>query len=293
MDAGPRSGLAVVDDAIARVERIGLLVSLALMTVLVGLDVTQRTFSRPVGRTETFVAWLGEVVAGPLSPEAHARLEGPVGSVVFVALALFFFIAATATMHTLQAERTSTPRPPFARALFVGVGAFVAAAVAVQVLLAVFPSSVPGAQKFALGFMLWSGMLGASLATRQRRHIVLDPIIKKLEGDDLKRAAFAGGLVAAAFCALVGALGVLQISGEIRDWSAGEGVGVYPSLPLPLWLATLAIPTTFLTMAFRFARHAVHDLRFGPPSTVDAHSVDLSELEKQGTALDADTGVSP
>lgn len=274
-----------LDDGIAVVERLLLLGSLAMMTVLVGLDVTQRTFSRPTGRTEAIVVAVAEAVAGPLSPEAHARFEGPIGVAVFYVVALAFFVGAAATRRNLAAEREGKARPGFGGSVVVGFAAFAACAVAIKALLVVFPSSVPGAQKFALGFMLWAGMLGASLATRERRHIVLDPIVKKLEGDDKKRVAFVGGLVAASFCFFVGALGVLQISGEIRDWSSGEGIGVYPSLPIPMWLATLAIPTTFLTMAFRFAKNALHDFRHGPPASVDAHSVDLNELEKQ--AIDA------
>ena len=46
--------LQTVDDLIARVERLLLLGALTMMTVLVGLDVAQSTFSRPVGRTEAY-----------------------------------------------------------------------------------------------------------------------------------------------------------------------------------------------------------------------------------------------
>lgn len=274
-----------IDDAVAAVERVLLLVALAGMTLLVGLDVTQRTFSRPVGRTEALVAWLADVLAGPLSAGARAAIEGPVGSAVFVVVGVGLFVAAAATMRGLAAERAGAARPGFGGAVVVGAGAFVGCAVAVQLLLLLFPSSVPGAQKFALGLMLWAGMLGASLATRERRHIVLDPIVKKLEGADKNRVAGLGGFVAGAFCFFIFVLGVLQLGGEVRDWSDGDGVGVYPSLPIPMWIATLAIPATFLVMALRFWKNALHDLKHGPPSTTDAHSVDLTELEKSAVEV--------
>jgi TRAP-type C4-dicarboxylate transport system permease small subunit len=283
-----------LDDLIARGERALLLLSVAMMTLLVGADVTQRTFSRPVGRTETVLLWLAEAVAGPLSPEAQARVTGPVGGVFFVAVALAFFVAGARTAQ--RAEPGGAPQqggeaPPWAPALRNGILVFVVVAVAVKALLAAFPSSVPGAQKFALGFMLWSGMLGASLATKTRRHIVLDPVVKKLEGDDRKKVAFLGGVVAGLFCGLIALLGVMQLGGEFHEWSEGEGVGVYPALPIPLWIATLAIPSTFAVMAFRFGKNAVHDLRHGPPSTADAHSVDLEELKTQ--AIDAAAKETP
>jgi TRAP-type C4-dicarboxylate transport system permease small subunit len=267
-----------VDDLIARIERFLLLVSLAMMTLLIGADVTQRTFSRPVGRTESVLLWIGEKFAGPLGPEAQATITGPVGAVVFGLAAAFFFVAGA---RTAQGGKGT-----WAAAVGKGLGALVAAAVAVKVLLVVFPSSVPGAQKFALGFMLWSGMLGASLATKSRRHIVLDPVVKKLQGDDRKRFAFLGGIAAALACGFIAVLGGMQLSGEFHEWRTGDGVGVYPALPIPLWIATLAIPATFATMAFRFAKNAVHDLQHGPPNTADAHSVDLDALKNQ--AIDAD-----
>jgi TRAP-type C4-dicarboxylate transport system permease small subunit len=272
-----------VDDLIARIERALLLLSLSMMTLLIGADVTQRTFSRPIGRTEAVLLWLGERTTGPLSADAQATLTGPVGAFVFLALAALFFVAGARTAQGGQGT--------WATATAKGLGALAAVAAGVKLLLVLFPSSVPGAQKFALGFMLWSGMLGASLATKARRHIVLDPVVKKLTGDDRKRIAFAGGLVAAAACAFIAVLGAMQLGGEFHEWKVGDGVGVYPALPVPLWLATLAIPTTFATMAFRFAKNAAHDLRHGPPSTADAHSVDLEALKEQ--AVDAGEVATP
>jgi TRAP-type C4-dicarboxylate transport system permease small subunit len=273
-----------VDDLIARGERALLLVSLTMMTLLIGADVTQRTFSRPVGRTEAVLLWFVEKVAGPLSPEAQARVTGPIGGGVFLVVALLFFVAAARTAQGAGAAGNASPGT-WGQAIRNALVGFVVVVVAVKALLVVFPSSVPGAQKFALGFMLWSGMLGASLATKTRRHIVLDPVVKKLTGDTRKRVAFVGGVVAASFCAFIALLGALQLGGEVKEWSSGDGVGVYPALPIPMWIATLAIPSTFAVMAFRFVKNALFDLRHGPPNTADAHSVDLDELKSQ--AIDA------
>lgn len=271
--------LQTIDDLIARVERLLLLGSLTMMTLLVGLDVTQRTFSRPLGRTEALVAALIDAVAGPLDEAGRASAQ-QAGSVVFVVFFAFMFCLATHSARAIVAERAGAAAPSVGGSIARGLGAFAATAVAVKVLLVLFPSSVPGAQKFALGFMLWAGMLGASLATRERRHIVLDPIVKKLEGDDRKRFAFIGNVVSALFTGSIFALAVVQVGGEIHEWSSGDGVGVYPALPIPMWLSTLAIPVTFGVMTFRFLKNAFHDLREGPPASVDAHSVDLSEVEK-------------
>lgn len=271
--------LQTIDDLIARAERILLLGSLTMMTLLVGLDVTQRTFSRPVGRTEALVAALVEAIAGPLD-EAGRSSAQQLGAVVFVVFFAFMLCLAAHSARAIVAERAAAASPSLGGSVARGLGAFAATAVFVKLLLLVFPSSVPGAQKFALGFMLWAGMLGASLATRERRHIVLDPIVKKLEGTDRKRFAFIGNLVSALFCGTILTLAIVQVGGEIHEWSSGDGVGLYPALPIPMWIATLAIPVTFGVMTFRFLKNAFHDLREGPPASVDAHSVDLNEVEK-------------
>lgn len=283
--------LQQIDDVIARFERLLLLVALGMMTLLVGIDVTQRTFSRPVGRTEALTAAVVDAIAGPLD-DAGRSAANNAGTVLFAVVGLCLFVFAAHTARTVVTDRNGAGPPAVAGSVGSGALAFFAAGAFVQVVLLVFPSSVPGAQKFALGFMLWAGMLGASLATRQRRHIMLDPVIKKLEGADRRRFACVSGLASGLFCTGVVVLGVLQLSGEIQEWSAGEGVGVYPALPIPMWVATLSIPLTFGVMAFRFCKNAVHDLRHGPPSTADAHSVDLEEVEKLAAVVAAEQGAA-
>lgn len=271
-----------LDELVNRIERGLILVCVAGMTLLVGADVIQRTFSRPVGKTGQLVAWLGEKLAGPLAPESRALLEGAVGNAVFGLLALALFVFAAHASRQVTADRTKAEPPRLLGSLVLGGGVLLAAALGVKLLLAAFPSSVPGAQKFALGLMLWAGMLGASVATRERRHIILDAVTKKLEGGDQRLFALLGGLATGAFCLFVTLLGGLQLAGEIREWATGEGVGLYESLPIPTWIATLAIPTSFLLMGVRFIAYGVRDFLHGPPAGGDGgHGVDLEELKRQ------------
>lgn len=277
-----------LDELVNKFERVLILVCVAGMTLLVGADVVQRTFSRPVGKTAQFLAWLGDTLAGPLSPDARARLEGPVGDAVFIVLALVFFVLAAHASRQVTAERTSALPPRFVGSAVLGLVTYALASAAVKVLLWAFPSSVPGAQKFALGLMLWAGMLGASVATRERRHIVLDAVTKKLDDADKKLFALLGGIATASFCFAVGGLGALQLSGEIHEWSSNEGVGLYESLPIPTWIATLAIPTSFFLMGSRFLGYGVRDFLLGPPAGGDGgHGVDLEELKQQTVEVPA------
>lgn len=279
--------MKTIDELINKVERALILVCVAGMTLLVGADVIQRTFSRPVGKTEQLVAWAGEQLAGPLRPETRALLEGVVGNAVFALLALCAFVIATHASRGVTAERAQAPAPGFLGSALRGALVLAGCAAGVKLLLWSFPSSVPGAQKFALGLMLWSGMLGASIAARERRHILLDAVVKKLDADMKRPFALLSGVATGLFCGLVALLGGLQLAGEIHDWASNEGVGLYESLPIPTWIATLAIPTAFFLMGARFIGYGIRDFLHGPPMGGDGgHGVDLEELQKQTVVIE-------
>lgn len=284
-----------LDEQVNRVERLIILIAVAGMTLLVGADVVQRTFSRPVGKTEQLVAWLGDKLAGPLTAETRTLLEGPVGGAAFVLLALVAFVFAAHASRLVTAERKGAPPPAFLASALRGVSVLVGCAVVVKLLLWAFPSSVPGAQRFALGLMLWAGMLGASVAAKERRHIVIDAVVKKLDADTKRPIALISGVVTGAFCACIAVLAGMQLAGEIHDWASNEGVGLYESLPIPTWIATLAIPTAFIIMGARFVGYGIRDFRFGPPAGGDGgHGVDLEELQHQTVEVaPATAGATP
>lgn len=275
-----------LDEWVARVERALILACVTGMTVLVGSDVVQRTFSRPVGKTESVVAWLGEKLSGPLSDERRALLEGAVGNAVFLVLAGLFLVAATHAARRTQAVRAGTAQPAVSGSVVRGLLVLAGCTAAVKGLLWAFPSSVPGAQRFALGLMLWSGMLGASVAVREKRHIMLDTVSKKLDEGMKRPFALLSGLATALFCGFVGFLGFKQLFSEVEAWAAHEGVGLYESLPIPTWIATLAIPVSFTLMALRFAGYGIHDFRHGVTGGGDGgHGVDLEKLEREASVL--------
>lgn len=268
-----------VDDVVFQVERLLLLVCLAAMTVLVSLDVVQRTFSRPVGKTEG--ALLAVFYTAP-TDEQTAFVTGTLGPVLFGLFAWVMCILAVQSARSIAAERAKQPSPKFGRSIAVGTGVVLGLTAFVKVVLWIFPSSVPGAQKFALGFMLWAGLLGASLATRTRRHIILDPIKKKLDEATLKPFSLIGGVVTFCFCGTLSVLGWMQLHEQFTEWRGGDGVGVYDALPVPLWVGTLSIPVTFGVMALRFLAQGINDFKWGPPKGgADAHGVDLEALEKE------------
>lgn len=266
-----------VDDAVLAVERVLLLVTLSLMTLLVSLDVTQRTFSRPVSKTATLML---AVLSKP-SDETRALIVDTIAPWAFNVGSLLFVMLAVHSARSIRAERKKASRPTVAPSLAIGAGLWLGLGAFIKGLLTLFPSSLPGAQKFSLGFMLWSGMLGASIATRHRRHIVLDTVKKKLDEKMGRVFSLLGGFVTFAFCALFTWLALRQLHEEFVLWRDGDGVGVFDALPIPKWTVTLAIPVTFGTMALRFLGSGVRDFVWGPPvGGVDAHGVDMEQLAK-------------
>lgn len=273
-----RTTVDKLDDAVLAVERVLLLLTLSLMTLLVSLDVVQRTFSRPVSKTATVI--LG-FMSNP-SLETRTLVIEKIGPWLFMLGSLLFVILAVHSSRSIKAERLKTPRPGVGLSVGIGLGLWAGLGGFIQGLLAVFPSSLPGAQKFSLGLMLWSGMLGASIATRQRRHIILDTVKKGLDEKMGRLFSLVGGVVTFLFCALFTVLALTQLHDEFSLWRDGDGVGVFDALPIPKWVVTLALPVTFGTMALRFLGAGVRDFVWGPPTGgVDAHGVDMEQLAKE------------
>ena len=268
-----------LDDAVFQGERVLLLVSVSMMTVLVTLDVAQRTFSRPVGKTEELL--LALLYKAPTEAQ-RAFVTGTLGPFVFGLFSVGFLVLAAHGRRSMAAEKAGQPAPGWGPSALYGALTWVGVAAFIKALLWQFPSSIPGAQKFALGFMLWSGMLGASLATRERRHIVMDLVRKKWPKAQERPLTLLSALVSFGFCALLAVLGVMQWHEQYVDWSTGDGVGVYDALPIPLWIGTLSVPVTFSVMALRFLGLGVRDFLHGAPTGgVDAHGIDLEALEKE------------
>jgi TRAP-type C4-dicarboxylate transport system permease small subunit len=268
--------LKKLDDAVARVEQGILLISLGMMTLLVFSDVTQRTFTRQEGKTgKLILLFMGEV-----DEETKATIFSTVGPALFVLLSLAFVVFATQAARSIRHDRLNLEKPALGSSAGIGLGIWVGLFAALKLLLFIFPSGVPGAQKFALGFMLWAGFLGASLATKARRHIMLDAIKKRLDAGLAPYFAGLSGVFAMFFTLYLVRLGFNQVHEEFSDWAGTEGVGVYESLPIPYWTVTLSIPASLLITSLRFGAYGLADLWYGP--TQGGEEGALADMAKQG-----------
>lgn len=120
------------------------------------------------------------------------------------------------------------------------------------------PNGIVWSQTLALALTLWMGLMGASLAAHERRHLGLD-IGAKLWPEALRpKVAAIGHFATAAFCVLLLWLGWRSVVDHLDLWTATEGAaGNLSGLAIPKWATNLAIPYGMLALGFRFALEGV------------------------------------
>ncbi len=208
------------DDWLYRVEQIVVAVMLAIMGVVVFLDVAQRVSTRAG-------SWLANPVA----------------------------IGAVASVASVLAFRTRRDAWPKAAPKGLALGVLIALVQVVFVRLV--PNGLVWSQTLALGFTLWLGTIGATLAAHDRKHLALD-VGSKIWPDSMLPAATAvGHVVTALFCLGVGYLGARSCVEHYQLWRATDGAaGTLTALPIPKWLVFSSIPYGMSSLAFRFVLEA-------------------------------------
>lgn len=93
--------------------------------------------------------------------------------------------------------------------------------------------------------VLWIALLGASVATRENRHISIDLLSGRLSPRSRDVIKVAIHLFSAAICLLL----VLPAVQFIQD---EYGVGKILALGIPNWVSQLIMPVMLLVMGFRF-----------------------------------------
>jgi TRAP-type C4-dicarboxylate transport system permease small subunit len=100
---------------------------------------------------------------------------------------------------------------------------------------------------------LWVGLLGASLATRERAHIAFE-LAGKLWRGPLRRPADAlARLSSAAFAALLAVLAFAYARDSYDEWSASGGAaGLFEAFRVPRFFVYGFLPVPLAVMALRF-----------------------------------------
>ena len=102
--------------------------------------------------------------------------------------------------------------------------------------------------------VLWVGLLGAVVASREDRHLKIDALARVLPPRGQAAAAIVSHLVTAGVCAVIAWYAAQFVAGEYEFGTRGVG-GV------PSWALQVVMPAAFALMAVRHVAHAVRGLR--------------------------------
>jgi C4-dicarboxylate transporter DctQ subunit len=153
------------------------------------------------------------------------------------------------------------PGATAAKRVLAGLAGFAVLATAV-VLIHFAPNGFGWSQRVSLVLLLWVGLLGGSMASKESRHIAVDAV-RRVVPPRYKRAfEIAGGLVTVALCAFLAVLGAIYAHANWVDWIDSElQAARFESVAIPYWAATLPIPIGFGLMAARFVSVVLHGVR--------------------------------
>jgi TRAP-type C4-dicarboxylate transport system permease small subunit len=259
-----------LDQLVYRVEQWIVVTALLVMSLVVFLDVVHRRYTDPESKVAAKLAGLVGIEPPSISWQVLQDLSTwaiPLGCV-----GLGYLAVRTAASRPLWPGRP--PRPPASRARAVGISvAIVAGAWAAMRLLfgsgdvhaietcaagfafdcGLFPNGFVWSQPFALVLTLWVGFLGASMATRQNRHLKVEALQRVLPERLRRVAGLLSGLATAGFCLLLAWLAVRYVGYQRDDWLASDRLGaLYDGIDLAKWQGSLVLPLAYGIMALRF-----------------------------------------
>ena len=129
----------------------------------------------------------------------------------------------------------------------------VAAMLSVMILLAflqivlrnVFSTGISWADPLVRYLVLWVGFVGASLATKEGKHIIIDVFSRWFSGHRRLYLKAISYLVSACVCGLLTFAGLTFVQNEAQ-------IGGSTFLQIPVWIPQVIIPVTFALITLRF-----------------------------------------
>jgi TRAP-type C4-dicarboxylate transport system permease small subunit len=226
-----------IDDGIFWLEKLIVAAFFSVMTLVVFFDVVHRISMSPDSKLAAM--WLGagvgsDIAAGVLAPATLGLL-------------------VLGIMYAALRERWGQASGR-GKALAFAAGSVVGLAIGLKLFLAAFPNGLIWSQTLGLSLMLWIGILGASMAAKERRHLALE-IGSKIWPKPLKRPVkILAGVVVSLFCAVLAYLAFTLIQAEYADYDPVYRTGVFPGLALPKFAVYAVLPYGFFMIVFRYFR---------------------------------------
>jgi TRAP-type C4-dicarboxylate transport system permease small subunit len=239
--------LARLDHGIFRVER-ALAWSIFIgMALLMFVSVTHEVFNRGEGR---FSLLFLNLFGDPADEASKAFFHGPF-SIAFNLIGTF--LLALLAVRTRKQER----KPSWGLSLALAVGVTLVLAGFVKLLLTALPNGIFWAPYMALVGTVWVGLLGASMATYQKRHLAMEMGEKIWPRKLVPYVRSLASVVAAGGCFFLFYLSYVSAAEHHASWSNNPLVDVVVNTKVPIWLVMSVFLWAFGMMTARFLGQAV------------------------------------
>ncbi len=120
-----------------------------------------------------------------------------------------------------------------------------------QILLRnVFETGLPWADTLLRILVLWLGLAGAMIASREQRHIRIDILSRYLDPASNRLISRFLSIVAAIVCGIIAWYSVPFVKMEFED-------GLMAFAGVPVWIAEAIIPFAFTVMTLRYIGNAI------------------------------------
>lgn len=313
--------LKKVNDGVYAVERWIVVVTSIFMAIIVFFDVVARRYSSAESRlVEKIGSWTG------MDPEGstYAALQDA-SSIIVWALTfglVYFGIRSASRRPLFQVVDKDPNEEPIEtkKALALSAGILVACWLGLRLMFGngeaqtiiecpesytwdcgIFPHGVADwAQPLALVCTLWLGFLGASMATRDHRHLKVEALQRFMPEKAQRVVGLISSLITAGFCIFMAVLAWRYVGYMHEDYVAADGLGgLHDGIELPRYQTFLIVPVAYLVMALRFVSTGVLALRGELDNTpteladIDFGGDDdeaLSDAEKRQQMSTADDG---
>jgi TRAP-type C4-dicarboxylate transport system permease small subunit len=207
--------------------------------VIVFFDVVHRVFTRTPGRISVMLAGITGAAAESLDEVVSPAL---------ISVSLFAVV--------ILAVRTRSRDIPLGRAALIAAVLSASMIMVVQVFIRVMPEGIVWAPYLSLCLLLWSGLIGASMATHANSHLALE-VGEKLWPAGVR--PFVRGLAritAGLFSLMIAVLAAMSTIDHLQLWLETPQAALIPAVDLPKWLVFLVVPYAFGMMGLRFLAHS-------------------------------------
>lgn len=264
-----------LDDLVYRLERLVVVASLMVMSIVVFLDVLHRTFASEENK---FVGVLAKVLGlfGSETIDRGSSTYTALETAAPIVLWVGFVWLAYFGIRTAAREVEIAPH----KALVYAVLGVVASYGLVRLMIVVMPNGFIWSQSLALVLTLWVGFFGASMCTHDNKHLRVEAVQRHLPDSLKPTVGFLSGLLTTTFTFALMWLSLRYVMFNYDEYVSTEGQGgLFIGLDVPKYLCFAALPLSFAFMTVRFGVRAVRSLR-GEVEQADP----LADLLEQGGA---------